>query len=168
MIPIIIEIISIILDGLLTNFLPYLVNDLSLFTPLFTFVSIFIIYPLYRKKEKKYFCVIFVAGFIYDLMYTNLLFFNGILFIIIGLLSRYIQKNYEVSYLKIMLYTIIIIVFYESLTAFILFTYNMVPVSLEKVIYKITHSILINIIYLEILYYIINRIPNKYKEININ
>ena len=168
MIPIIIEIISIILDGLLTNFLPYLVNDLSLFTPLFTIVSIFIIYPLYRKKEKKYFCVIFVAGFIYDLMYTNLLFFNVILFIIIGLLSRYIQKNYEVSYLKIMLYTIIIIVFYESLTAFILFTYNMVPVSLEKVIYKITHSILINIIYVEILYYIINKIPNKYKEININ
>ena len=46
-------IISFIFDGVLTNYLPYLVNDLSLFTPLLTVVSIFILYPLNRKKENK-------------------------------------------------------------------------------------------------------------------
>ena len=59
MIPIIILIISILLDGILTNFLPFLVNDLSIFTPLLTVVSIFIIYPFYRKHEKKYFIILF-------------------------------------------------------------------------------------------------------------
>ena len=34
MLAIIIIIISILLDGILTNYLPYLLNDLSLFTPL--------------------------------------------------------------------------------------------------------------------------------------
>ena len=46
MLPIIIIITSIILDGLLTDYLPYLVNDLTLFTPMLTLVTIFIIYPL--------------------------------------------------------------------------------------------------------------------------
>ena len=68
----IILLISIILDGVLTNFLPYLVNDLSIFTPLLTVVSIFILYPLNRKKENKFFILIFIVGIIYDLLYTNL------------------------------------------------------------------------------------------------
>ena len=81
MISIIIIIISLLLDGILSNYLPYLVNDLSLFTSLFTLVSIFIIYPFFKKKEKKYLITIFIIGIIYDLFYTNLLFFNGVLFL---------------------------------------------------------------------------------------
>ncbi|MBQ8132258.1 MAG: hypothetical protein IJ193_07185, partial [Bacilli bacterium] len=57
-IPIIIVVGSIYFDGLLTNLLPYLENDLSLFTPMLTIVSLFLIYPFYRKKEKVYFIII--------------------------------------------------------------------------------------------------------------
>ena len=71
MLPIIIIITSIILDGLLTNYLPYLVNDLTLFTPMLTLVTIFIIYPFYRKKIKKYYLIVFIIGITYDLLYTN-------------------------------------------------------------------------------------------------
>ena len=65
MVPIIISIISILLDGLLTNYLPYEVGNLSLFTPLLTFVSIFIIYPFYRKNEYNYILHLFILGIIY-------------------------------------------------------------------------------------------------------
>ena len=168
MIPIIVLIISILLDGIITNFLPFLVNDLSIFTPLLTVVSIFIIYPFYRKHEKKYFIILFILGIIYDLLYTNLLFFNGILFLGIGLLSKYLYKNYEVTPLRLIIYTIIIIVSYESLTGLILFMFRVVPVTFYKVWYKIIHSLLLNIIYIEIVYLIINLIPEKYKKISIN
>jgi len=50
MIPIILIIISILFDGLLTNYLPYLVNDLSIFTPLLTVTILFLICPFYRKS----------------------------------------------------------------------------------------------------------------------
>ena len=76
MIPITVIIVSLLLDGILTNYLPFLVNDLSYLTPLLTVVSIFIIYPLNRKKELKFFILIFIVGIIYDLLYTNLLFFK--------------------------------------------------------------------------------------------
>ena len=117
MLSIVIMIASLLLDGLLTNYLPYLVNDLSYFTPLLTLTAIFIIYPLYRKKEKKFFISIFILGLVYDLLYTNLLFFNAVLFVFIGIIIRYIVKNFELSYIKITIYVILVVIFYESLTA---------------------------------------------------
>ena len=168
MIPIIIMIISIILDGFLTNILPYLVNSLSIFTPLFTVVTIFIIYPFYRKKEKKYFITIFVLGIIYDLFYTNLLFINSIVFLLIAYISHLIYKNYEITPIRLIIYTIIIIVSYETTTALIYILFRLVPITIPKLVYKITHSLLLNIIYIEIIYFIIKIIPKKYKRISIN
>ena len=164
----IILIVSILLDGVLTNFLPYLVNDLSIFTPLLTVVSIFIIYPLNRKKETKFFILIFIVGIIYDLLYTNLLFLNGLLFVLIALLSKVIYKNFETSYFKLIIYTILIIIVYESVYAGILFIYRVVPITFYKLIYKISHTLILNVIYTEILYLIINKLPKKYKRISIN
>lgn len=164
----IILLISIVLDGILSNFLPFLVNDLSLFTPMLTVIAIFMIYPFFRKKEKKYFITIFIVGMIYDLLYTNLVFFNGVLFLIIGFISLEIYKNFEISYLKLIIYLILIISAYEILTGIILLVFNMVPVTLYKVLYKITHSLILNIIYGELIYLIINLIPKKYRKISIN
>lgn len=160
--------ISIILDGVLTNYLPYLVNDLSFFTPLLTVVSIFILYPLNRKKEKKFFIIMFIVGIIYDLLYTNLLFLNGLLFVLITLISKIIYKNFETSYFKLIIYTILVIIVYETVYAGILFIYRIVPITLYKLIYKISHTLILNIIYTELLYFIINKFPKKYKRISIN
>lgn len=164
----IILLISIILDGILTNYLPYLVNDLSLFTPLLTVVSIFILYPLNRKKETKFFILMFIVGIIYDLLYTNLLFLNGLLFFLIAFISKIIYKNFETSYFKLIIYTIFIIVIYESLYAGILFIYRVVPITIYKLFYKISHTLILNIIYTELLYFIIKHLPKKYKRISIN
>jgi len=168
MIPIIIIIFSLLFDGLLTNYLPYLVNDLSLFTPLFTVTILFLIYPFYRKKPKVYLITAFITGFIYDSFYTNLLFFNAIIFLIISIISMYIYKNFEVSYLRLIIYIILIITFYESITGLILFIFRIVPVTLTKVIYKITHSLIINILYGELIFLILNIIPKRFKKISIN
>ena len=168
MIPIIIMTISLLLDGLLTNYLPYIPNDLSLFTPLLTVVSIFIIYPFYRKKEKKYYITLFILGIVYDLFFTNLLFFNSLLFLLVGLVSRIINKNYEITFIRLIIYIPIIIILYESTTALIIFIYQLVPITIDKLIYKITHSLLLNIIYIEFIYLLLKIIPIKYKKISIN
>ena len=168
MLTIIILIVSVMLDGLLTNYLPFLVNDLSYFTPLLTVVSIFMLYPLNRKKEKNFYKIIFVTGIIYDLLYTNLLFLNGLLFLLITLVSKYTYKNFDVTWFKLIIYTVIIIVIYETSYASILFIFRVVPVTLNKLYYKISHTLILNIIYTEILYVIIKYLPKKYRKISIN
>ena len=168
MLGIIILAISIYLDGFLTLFLPFLPGGLSIFTPMLTIVSIFIIYPLYRKQEKKYFTILFIVGIIYDLLYTNLLFYDSIIFIFLGLIIRKIYKDFTVEHIKLSIHIIILIVVYELLFSFFIIVFNLVPLTITKVAYKITHSILLNIIYGELLYTIISKLPNKYKKISIN
>ena len=149
MIPILILVISFIIDGILTNFLPYI--ELSLFVPLLTLISIFIIYPFYKKSETKYFLIVIIVGIIYDLFYTNLLFFNSLLFLLIAYLSKIIYKNLEISSIKLPIYITIVIITYELLTALILLIFNVVPITFSNVLYKISHSIILNIIYSEII-----------------
>ena len=168
MLSIIIIIISLILDGILSNFLPYMVNDLSLFTPLLTIVSFIIIYPFYRKKRKQYFLMTFFVGIIYDLLYTNLLFFNALLFLAVSLFIHLIYKNLEVNYFNIIIYIVLIIIVYESIQYLIFIIFNLIPVDISKLIYKISHSLLLNIIYTELLFIIVNLLPKKFKKININ
>ena len=168
MIPLIIITLSLILDGILSNIFPYTVNNLSLFTPLLTLISIYLIYPFYKKKEKKYLITLFLTGIIYDLLYTNLIFYNAIIFTIIGIISKYIYKHYEINYLNIIIQIVLIVTIYELLNALIIILFNLVPMSITRLFYKITHSLLLNIIYSELLLIIINILPNKYKKVNIN
>ena len=90
MIPYIIITISFFLDGILSNFLPYMEGDLSFFTPLITLVSIFLVEEFFDHEDKKYYITAFVFGFLYDLFYTDLLFLNGFLFLFIAYVSKYI------------------------------------------------------------------------------
>ena len=168
MLPITIVLISLLLDGFLTNILPYTVENLSLLTPSLTLISLLLIYPFYRKKEMKYTILILVTGVIYDLLYTNLLFFNAILFYIVIRVMQYIYKKYEINYFTIIINTIIAITTYEVLQVIIISIYNLYPITLYSLIYKIKSSLLLNIIYAELIYFIISIIPRKYRKININ
>lgn len=164
----IIMIISFILDGVLTNFLPYMVSSLSIFTPLTTLTALVIIYPFFYHKDKKYFITAIVVGLLYDLFYTNLLFFNAILFFIMALVVTKLYRIIGDSYIRIIVNILLIIVLYELLTALIIFAFNLVPVTIERVLYKIGHSLILNLIYGEILYVIVKKLPKKYHKTSIN
>ena len=168
MLPIIIVSISLYLDGLLTNFLPYIENDLSLLTPMLTIVSLFIIYPFYRKRQKEYFILLGITGLIYDLLYTNLLFYDALVFMLFGLIIRTIYKNLDIAPIKNSLYVIGLIIIYELLMSLMILVFQLVPITPQEVIYKITHSIILNVIYLYLVNFILKILPKKLTRIDIN
>ena len=168
MIPIIIIIITILLDGVLTNILPYTVNNLSIFTPMFTILLPIVIYPFYIKEEKKYLITLIIIGIIYDLFYTNLLFYDAIVLFIFGLIMIKLYKNIGYNYVKVLIYALLSIIVYELFNSLIILIFNLVSINPMKVLYKISHSIILNIIYISILYLIIKKLPKKYKKVRIN
>ena len=168
MISIGIIIFSLLLDGFLTNILPYNVNNLSLFTPMFTILLPIIIYPFYIKQERKYLVTLIITGIIYDIFYTNLLFYNSIILFIFGLIMIKLYKNIGYNYIKVIIYSILGIILYELFNTIMILIFNLVPITLYKIIYKISHSLLLNILYVSILYSLINKLPKKYKKIRIN
>ena len=165
---IIILIISFILDGVLTNFLPFGVENISLFTPLLTIVALVVIYNFFYHKEKNYYILSFVIGILYDLFYTNLLFLDGLLFLLIAFVITKIYKVVGFNYMWIALDILISIIIYECSFALVIVIFNLVPMSIYRLLYKIGHSIILNIIYGELLYFIIKLLPKKYKKVRIN
>lgn len=159
---------SFLLDGILSNFLPYMVGDLSLFTPMLTVVSLVVIYPFFIKKMKCYFISCFVVGICYDFMYTNLLFYNAILFTIIGLVVVFLYKYIRPSWVSLLLFIIAVISCYECMNAIIILIFQLVPMTFYRLLYKIGHSLLLNLGYAEVIYFIIWLLPSKYKTLAIN
>ena len=150
---ILIIISSFILDIILSNVLPFMKGDLSIFTSLFVPITIYLIYPFYKNQKLKYYIESFIIGIIYDLIFTNLLFFDGVIFLIISLVSVKIYKNFIVDKYKNIMYVFLIL--YEFLVASIFLIFNLVPISFYDFIYKISHTLLINVVYGFLLYEII-------------
>lgn len=146
---------SFILDIILSNVLPFMKGDLSIFTSLFVPITIYLIYPFYKNQELKYYIESFIIGIIYDLIFTNLLFFDGVIFLIISLVSVKIYKNFIVDKYKNIMYVFLIIILYEFLVASIFLIFNLVPICFYDFIYKISHTLLINVVYGFLLYEII-------------
>ena len=168
MIPYIIIVVSFILDLIFSNFLPYMEGDLSLFTPLITIVSLLLIVDFFDREDKKYYITCFVTGMLYDLFFTDLLFLNGFLFLGLGFVSKFIYKNEKVDYIRLIFYLILIVCLYEGSVAFLITIFNIVPVSIDKVIYKISHSLILNLIYGEILFFVINMLPKRFRRKRLN
>ena len=145
--------LSLILDGILSVY----IDTTSYLLPLLTLTTIYIIYPLYKNKQKTYNVIIIITGVMYDLLYTNLLFFHAIVFYLISKLIKYIYKNYNQNFFKTVLYLIIIISSYELLTSGIFFLLKVVNITTSKIVYKIIHSLLLNLIYASILYLILKK-----------
>ena len=93
---------------------------------------------------------------------------NGILFLGIAFLSRILYKNYGIGPLKIIIYSALLVITYESMNALIIWIFQLVPITFSKLIYKITHTYLLNMIYMEVVFVILKLIPKKYKKISIN
>ena len=158
---IVIVIISFFLDGILTNYLPYMINDLSLFAPYFTIVSLIIICPFFKKQINKYYILVGIIGFLYDLFYTNLLFANTIFFLLVAYIISFLYKKMALNLVTNIFLLILSLFIYHAIFVLCLFIFNVVPITYDKFLYLILHSIILNVIYGEILYLICKYLPTK-------
>ena len=146
-------IFSLLVDGIISNFLPYMVNDLSLFTPFFTLVSIIIVFPAFKKDIKKYLCVVTILGFLF--------FANAIYFLLIGLLVVLLNSKFELNWFTNLIFIIILLCSYFLIYDLFIYIFNVVPLDIDAIIYQITHYLLLNILYGESLYFIFYRYFHK-------
>ena len=154
--------LSFIFDLIATIIFPQMRNNLSLFTSLIVPITIYLIYPLYNKRTSNYLITSFFIGEIYDLIFTNLLLFNGILFILIAIITYILNKHFNINKFTNIIFIILIITFYETTSSTIFIILNNINITTNDIIYKITHSLLINILYGYIMYYFLNR-KKKYE-----
>lgn len=163
---IIIVTISIVLDGLLSNYIPFMFHSLSYFTPLLTLTSLFFISPL-LKTQKQYFIFLIIIGFIYDICYTNLLIFHASCFLLLGyMISKYYQM-FKVHFFTTLLTLVLLIILYDSLQALFIVCFGYFSFSFFDYCNVLIHSMLLNIGYGTILYLLLYKRIKKKNQITL-
>lgn len=156
---IVLSIVSFILDGILLRY----ISPNSIFLPLLTIISLVIIFPYFNNNHYRYFKYIAILGLLYDIVYSNTIFFNFFIFILIGfiidflfyILSNRLSITLLISFISIVLYRMILYLFSVI--------FNNVDYNHIFLIKNIYSSLILNLLYCIILYFISLYYSKKHK-----
>lgn len=154
MIIIIFLIITCIINVILLNNLPFTYQNLSFFTPMFL-ITIIPIINYYLKNKKVYFLIISFLALIHDLLASEIFLLTFVTILIIAFINYlyYTKKTFNLK--NLIFTTIISLIIYDCL---IFFTLNIMcnyTYQINDLLYKISHSLIINIFLITILYVLV-------------
>lgn len=154
----IIIIISFLLEGIVSNFVP--IN--GFLAPLFTLVALIIIYPLFDEIT-EYYKYAFVTGLAYDLFYTDTILFHAIIFCFMAFIITRLNLVLSDNYLNILVIMGICILIYRVITYGLLLLVSSMEFDFMALILSILKSLIINLIYSALLFFVVKRRKKKYK-----
>ena len=152
-------ILSFILDSVVSNF----ISLNSLFMPLLTLMSLIIIYPYFNGNVRKFLIVCFVTGIFYDLIYTDTIVIHGFLFLITGYIITKLNLIFSNNYLNVMIMGIICIIFYRAVSYLLLLITANISFDIVLLLKSIYHSLILNLIYVSLVYIITDKISLVFK-----
>jgi len=156
-------VLSFLLDGIISKY----ISTNTIFLPLLTIMSLIIIYP-YFKEPYKYFKYCSILGILYDIAYTNTIFYNFFIFIILGFIITFFYYIFSNRLLNTIILGFIVIILYKLINyLFILFFIN------NKLTFKVLYtniysSLLVNIIFLILGYILTKYYSKRHKLLRIN
>lgn len=154
---IIIMFISLILESIINLHISFE----SYFIPLFSCISLILIYKILKYNKTEFFVFSIVSGFIYDIIFTNFYILNSVLFLLISFVTYLFFKKMKYNLFNIILVTIICIGIY-NLMLFILFNiFNYSIYSFFDFSYILRHFFIINVIYIVLGYILLNKTKLK-------
>ena len=154
--------ISFFLESLFTNFIPTTFTNFSPFLPFFTIISIILIYP-YTKNNKSYFITAGFTGLIYDIAITNTLFLNTLVFLTIAILVAVLNKHFNQTGIFNFLLSLGILIYYQLITLALLSITGSKSFQIITIFMIFISSIIINLVYLVILYLILKKVSINLK-----
>lgn len=152
-------IIFILLDGLLIYLIPSYFNELSLFYPMLSITFSVAIY----NYSKDYLKTSFILGVIYDLLYSSIFFYNALLFLLLAKVNKKIFNYLQINIFNKIIVLIINIIIYDSINYLIVFFSKYQDLIFYDLVYKITHSLLLNVLALFVINFLLKKIKLHHK-----
>ena len=139
----IILICVILIDYLISYFVPLYFNNLNYFVPMLTLT--FLVFIFKKVNTKNYFKIIIVAGLLYDLLFSYLFLFHTLVFFLFRKILIKVDKLIRYNYLVSILMLIIFIFLYDLILFGLVYISEVNVVYLNDLIYKFTHSLALNL-----------------------
>lgn len=137
--------ISFFLDGIVS----FVFNNNILFNPLFSLMSLIIVFKYYKKREDlKYLITISMVGLLVDIVYTDTLFLNAGIYLVVGIVIIKYYKFFTYNLLNSIILGFIIICLYRLLSFLVLSNMGVISVDFYKLIESIYSSLFLNLIYI--------------------
>lgn len=154
---ILIIIFSLFLDFLLSN-INY--SLLSYFYPMITITTIVYLSNLYTNPNRSnYYLLVFLTSIIYDSIFVGNLLITVSSFMIVAILNMFLKRHLRSNLFNNILMLILSIILYEVFILLLLFVVGYKSFEFSMLLYKITHSLLLNIIYIVIMFLVLK--PKK-------
>ncbi len=147
----IISLLAIILDGVISYFLPSYFNKIKYFYPMFT-VSLI---PFLTSDNKRNIIFIFIIGFIYNMLYSNVFLYHPLVFILLSKIDYLFLKTFKENIVSFIILVILNIILYDSLYFMLITLTGYQVVNISDLLYKIEHSLPINIMSVFVYYYLV-------------
>lgn len=154
---ILIIIFSLFLDFLLSN-INY--SLLSYFYPMLTITIIVYLSNLYTNPNRSnYYLLVFLTSIIYDSIFVGNLLITVSSFMIVAILNMFLKRHLRSNLFNNILMLILSIILYEVFILLLLFVVGYKRFEFSMLLYKITHSLLLNTIYIVIMFLVLK--PKK-------
>lgn len=154
---ILIIIFSLFLDFLLSN-INY--SLLSYFYPMLTITTIVYLSNLYTNPNRSnYYLLVFLTSIIYDSIFVGNLLITVSSFMIVAILNMFLKRHLRSNLFNNILMLILSIILYEVFILLLLFVVGYKRFEFSMLLYKITHSLLLNTIYIVIMFLVLK--PKK-------
>ena len=156
----IILLISFFLDGFLLS----TINSNSLFFPLCSLMAMIIIYPFFKKSDyNKFLIVSGIMGMFYDLVYMNTLLLNIGLFLLMAVIIKIVFFFYSNNLISNLLIGSLLVCLYRVIIYLVLVLGNYLNFSFLELLKGIYSTLLLNVIYIIIFYFVTLNISKKHK-----
>ena len=152
-------IVSFCFDGIISNFIPL---HSQLLIPLLTLMSLLIVYPYFNHHEDDYLKVAGVLGLCYDIVFTDTVFLNCVLFLLVALFIRLLNEWFSNNIFSVGLMAILVITFARILEYSILSLVGFFAFDWMYLFQGIYSSILLNVIYAMLLYVVTDKTSRKF------
>lgn len=154
-------IISFSLDSLMSTYISSNLIEISYLTTIYTVISLVITYN-YFENQKKYLLIVIILGFLFDIVYTNTIPLNIILFILIYIVLKQLDYLMPNNIFTINIKSLITIYIYHITTYIILLLTHYNSYNLKILGFILLKSIIMTIIYTTTSYFLIKKIYYKF------
>lgn len=153
--------ISFLLQGILSNFLAYMLENISIFSTIYVLITLLLLYPYFENNKNKFFILVVIFGGLVDLVYCNTFLINICIFYVVYKFSNLFHFFLPYNLVTINVSNLLGVFIYHILSFILLSLFRFGDYSFMMLAKVLGSSIIMTIIYTTVSYLVINLVREK-------
>ena len=154
-------IISLLLQGLVSNFIGYTINNLSIFSCVYVLINL-VVLQQYFESDKKFLLLAIIFGMLSDIVYSNTFILCACIFVLIFYLNKIASIIFPYNIFTVNGFSLVSMIIYHITTFIFMIILRFDSYGIITLLKIIGCNIAMTIIYTTILYQIIAFLVKKF------